>query len=169
MDKKPRGFIQKNEMQRIALGIVYEPDTVDLQGDFSTAEEIEKACHEFSKHLQDTGTVSKALGKVVKRAVSELMKGSKEVQIDVTEVMQEIQKGTAALGDMHESWNGDVGDVVENYIAPVDFTLGDQEVKKGTWLMAVQFEPEYFTKVQSGEITGWSMGGSGVRTQVSVA
>ncbi len=31
-------------------GVVYEPGTEDTQGDYMTAEEIEKACHWFAKH-----------------------------------------------------------------------------------------------------------------------
>jgi cation transport regulator ChaB len=36
-----------NAPQRLFYGIVYEPDTVDTHGDFTSAEEIEKAAHNF--------------------------------------------------------------------------------------------------------------------------
>jgi len=36
-----------DEEKRLIYGIVMEPDAVDSQGDWQTAEEIEKACHKF--------------------------------------------------------------------------------------------------------------------------
>ncbi len=54
--------------------------------------------------------------------------------------------------------------IVQNYLAPVDFEMGEGEdkvlIKKGTWLMAmVIHDPEYREKVKSGEWTGFSIGG----------
>lgn len=40
-------FIAKADEQQIAYGVVYEPDTVDSQGDWASAAEIEKAAHRF--------------------------------------------------------------------------------------------------------------------------
>lgn len=43
-----------NEEQRLALFVVLEPqegaETTDLHGDTYTAEEVEKACHDFGQH-----------------------------------------------------------------------------------------------------------------------
>ncbi|MGQ7174092.1 XkdF-like putative serine protease domain-containing protein, partial [Escherichia sp. R-CC3] len=36
-----------DEEKRLVYGIVYEPDTLDAHGDFTDAETIEKAAHEF--------------------------------------------------------------------------------------------------------------------------
>lgn len=172
-------FIQKNDMQRIVLGIVYEPDTVDLQGDFSDAPTIEKACHEFNKSLQ-SGGISKSLNVTIKKALELLASDTEQVSIDVTEVLKGLQnkpyvqwgsskldgtveKGTQAMGDQHQSWNSDVGDIIESYIMPCDCVINDQPIKKGTWMMSVQYEPQYFEKVLSGERTGFSMGGRGIR------
>lgn len=52
--------------------------------------------------------------------------------------------------------------VVESYVAPCDMSIGEQAIKKGTWMMTVEVDdPEIFEKVQKGEITGFSMGGVG--------
>jgi uracil-DNA glycosylase family 4 len=49
--------------------------------------------------------------------------------------------------------------VVESYIAPVDFELEGQTVKKGTWIMAVHVEDaERWEMVKSGDYTGFSIG-----------
>jgi len=162
-----REFIQKNEMQRYTLGIVYEPDTEDLQGDFADTETIEKACHGFNKTLQAGNEIAKAQGEILKKAFELLNKGASTVEIDVTELLAEVKKGTMALGDMHESWTGEYGDIVESYIMPVDCELDDQPIKKGTWMLGVIWSPDYFEKIQKGDITGYSMGGMAIRKPIS--
>ena len=52
--------------------------------------------------------------------------------------------------------------VVESWIAKADFTIDDEQVKKGTWLMTVEIcDDELWSAIEKGEITGFSMGGSG--------
>lgn len=53
-------------------------------------------------------------------------------------------------------------DVVESWVAKADFNIGDEVVKKGTWLMTVEVaDDDVWNAVQKGEITGFSMGGVG--------
>jgi hypothetical protein len=42
-------MFKADDDKQIVYGIVYEPDEEDTQGELATAEEIEKACHEFTK------------------------------------------------------------------------------------------------------------------------
>ena len=52
--------------------------------------------------------------------------------------------------------------VVENWVAKADFKVGDEEVKKGTWLMTVKVtDGDVWKGIENGEITGLSMGGIG--------
>lgn len=125
-----RDFLFKADKQRYTLGIVYEPDTIDSQGDFATAEEIEKACHNFMRNLQ----------------------------------RNQVQKG--ALGSMHNDWSDELGDIVECYIAPIDMEINGEPIKKGSWLLGAIWSEDMFQKVEKGEITGYSMGGTGVRETV---
>lgn len=49
--------------------------------------------------------------------------------------------------------------VIESYLAPVDFSLDDKLVKKGTWLMTLQVnDDDVWTLIKSGEINGISIG-----------
>lgn len=53
---------------------------------------------------------------------------------------------------------------VESYIAPVDFELGGQKVLKGAWVQAVRIDDAAtWAKVEKGEITGFSIAGTGTR------
>ncbi len=59
--------------------------------------------------------------------------------------------------------------VVENWVAKADFSLDGQDVKKGTWLVTVEVTDDaLWEKVEKGEITGFSMGGIGVTSEIDV-
>src|SRR5690606_133321 len=68
------------------------------------------------------------------------------------------------LGLMHRlRMNGQVK-VLESYLAPTDFTIGELAVRKGTWLLAVRvLSDELWERVKSGDLTGFSIGGSARR------
>lgn len=159
------GFIQKSDERKYTLGIVYEPDVVDSQGDFAKADEIEKAAWKFMKRLQCQAKLTKSVVGVFKQFVEGVKKG--DANIDITDVLDAIKKEDASgLGFQHATWNSEeneIGDIVESYIAPCDMTLGDQVITKGTWMMGVVWNDTYWAKVQKGEMTGYSMGGTGKR------
>ncbi len=101
-------------------GVVLEPDTVDLQGDVISAEDIRKAMEGFMLKSQAIGHQHKALAKA---------------------------------------------SVVECYRAPFDFMLDGRElIRKNSWVLTVKVLDEtLWHDVVSGKITGFSIGGSGVR------
>jgi hypothetical protein len=45
-------IIKTDDEKHLVYATVYEPDTVDSQGDTANASEIEKACHKFSENLR---------------------------------------------------------------------------------------------------------------------
>jgi len=52
--------------------------------------------------------------------------------------------------------------VVESWIAKADFELNGENIKKGTWLITVEIpDGEVWNDIESGGITGFSMGGLG--------
>lgn len=54
--------------------------------------------------------------------------------------------------------------LVENFIAPADMTIGDQRVRKASWLQVWHVKSaELWSRVAAGQLTGFSFGGSGVR------
>lgn len=57
--------------------------------------------------------------------------------------------------------------VVENYIAPTAFKMGDEQVRKGSWVLAVQVvDKAAWQKVKDGDWTGFSLGGYGRRQEM---
>jgi len=110
-------FAKKLEDRHLVYGVVYEPDVVDAQDDSASAEEIEKAAHNF-------------------------MKRSRRVKIQ----HREDADGRAVI--------------VQSYIAAENFRIGDQIIRKGSWVMVVEIDDEeLWQQVQKGELTGFSMGG----------
>lgn len=157
-----RTFIRKSDERRYTLGIVYEPDVVDSQGDFAKAEDIEKGAWAFMKTIQEKVKLTDGCVKAFKELVEGVKKG--EGNIDITELLQAVEKSDGiGLGVQHKDWNVDIGDIVESYIAPCDMTIGEQQVTKGSWVMGVVWNEENWAKVLKGEITGFSMGGTGKR------
>ncbi|WP_238351828.1 XkdF-like putative serine protease domain-containing protein [Brevibacillus brevis] len=72
--------------------------------------------------------------------------------------------------DKQHDLNVDKGYVVESYITPVDMKLGDQEIKKGSWIVGVKVtDADTWERIEKGEITGFSMWGVGKREKIEGA
>ena len=55
--------------------------------------------------------------------------------------------------------------IIESYIAPTDFKCNGQVVKSGSWVMGVKiFDKDLWQAVKKGDITGFSIAGTGTRT-----
>jgi hypothetical protein len=53
-------------------------------------------------------------------------------------------------------------EIVESYVAKSDMEIEGQQIKKGTWLMTMEVaDDDVWGKIEKGEITGFSMGGTG--------
>jgi len=62
--------------------------------------------------------------------------------------------------------------VVESYIAPCDFVVkcadGTEEaVLKGSWVLGMRWPEKVWKRIESGELTGYSVGGRGVRIPIA--
>lgn len=74
------------------------------------------------------------------------------------------------LGLQHNSFKAKENrfELVESYIAPMDFVLGTKVVKAGSWVMSVRVLDEKLWKsVKEGKITGFSVGGRAKAEQLA--
>ncbi|AUJ25182.1 XkdF-like putative serine protease domain-containing protein [Virgibacillus dokdonensis] len=62
--------------------------------------------------------------------------------------------------DTQHNFESGVGEVVESYIAPADFELGDETITKGSWVLVTKASDEIWEEIKKGEITGYSMAGT---------
>jgi site-specific DNA-adenine methylase len=68
------------------------------------------------------------------------------------------------VGLMHQGLVNSRVKILESYVAPAAFELDGTQVRKGTWLLAVRvLDDALWEQVRSGELTGFSIGGSAVR------
>lgn len=68
--------------------------------------------------------------------------------------------------DKQHDFTSGYGEVIESWVAKSDMKLGDEDIKKGTWLMSVHVtDDDTWEGIQKGEITGFSMGGVGERVE----
>ena len=85
---------------------------------------------------------------------------AEEIRSSAHRFMEEF----GGLGVMHRLRVNDQVKVLESYLAPSDFTIGDITVAKGTWLLAVRIlADELWEQVKDGQLTGFSIGGSARR------
>lgn len=189
--------ITKTAKQRYTLGVVYEPNVLDTQGDFATAEVIEKSAWDFMRSLQGNVPIAGGVMRIV-NSVARAVTSGREIKFEVdtddpmTEVVghvlsylkgfhdapvdpltlervAKLVEDNSPLGDMHATWDAAFGDIVESYCAPTDFILGDEKISKGTWLLGVVWSEEMFQKIESGERNGLSLGAWAVTVEVDDA
>lgn len=152
-------LLKRDAVQKYTLGVLYEPGVVDSQGDYADAPEIQKACWAFNRELLGGQALVKSLiGAIVNVADG----GTVEVEITA----DPLDKGM--LGIQHEDWSDDNGVIIESYLAPVDFEIPQpdgsiEKIAKGTWLQGMIWGDAAWLKVEKGEITGLSLGGSAIR------
>ncbi len=87
---------------------------------------------------------------------------AEDIELSAHAWMEESQVG----GEMHtEIVKGAF--VVESFLAPADFDVdtaeGTETVKKGSWVLAMRWPEEIWKRIEGGELTGYSVGGQGVR------
>jgi hypothetical protein len=69
-----------------------------------------------------------------------------------------------AIGDQHRSLAPSEVRPVESYIAPADFEMGGQTVKKGSWVLAVHVaDDDLWQQVKKDQKAAFSVGGTGKR------
>lgn len=83
-----------------------------------------------------------------------------EIEKAVHGFMSNLAIAKGAVMDTQHDFDPGVGDVVECYIAPVDFELNGETILKGSWVLVTKASEEIWKQIQSGEITGYSMAGT---------
>lgn len=62
--------------------------------------------------------------------------------------------------DKQHDFTTNAGKVVESYVAPVDMTVGDVTIAKGTWVLVTKATDDLWEDIQKGEFTGYSLAGT---------
>lgn len=82
-----------------------------------------------------------------------------DVEAAAHEYLADLRKGGCRIKLSHQMEIDEAADVVESYIAPVDFNIGDVAVKEGSWVIAMKVhDPDLWTATKD-QIQGFSPGG----------
>lgn len=83
---------------------------------------------------------------------------------EIREAAHKFLQEYGNVGLQHQTFINGKARILESFIAPADMLIGDQTVRKGTWLMAMRvLDDDIWKAVKSGLITGFSIGGSAIR------
>lgn len=77
---------------------------------------------------------------------------------EIEKAAHDFMKTAQSIDTQHDFVAG-AGELVESYIAPADFEINGVSIQKGTWVIATKATDDIWDKIQSGEITGYSMAG----------
>lgn len=130
---------------------------------FGESEETPR--HQETNEIKDGVSVSKALDEELRQATFLVLSPNEvDLQGDIYDE-DEVRKACHGFqthcrkANLFHMVETDLANIVENYIAPADFYLGEQFIKKGSWLQVWQMEDdELWGLVKSGEINGVSIG-----------
>ena len=79
---------------------------------------------------------------------------------EVRKAAHRFMEEFGSLGVMHQLPADGQVKILESYLAPTDFIVGQTAVRKGTWILAVRIvSDDLWQQVQKGELTGFSVGG----------
>jgi DNA adenine methylase len=83
---------------------------------------------------------------------------------EVRDAAHRFMEGYRNLGLMHREILGEQVKILESYLAPAEFEVDATRIKRGTWLLAVRVvDDELWRQIKTGELTGFSIGGSALR------
>ena len=106
---------------------------------------------------------------VVYEPMTEDSHGNYMSEEEITKAAYYFAKNGDKVDIQHSFEPFDGATVVETWIAKADFKIGDEEIRKGTWLMTMEIaDADVWEKIEKGEITGFSMGGVGEYSEEDV-
>lgn len=106
---------------------------------------------------------------VVYEPLVEDSQGNYMTEAEITKAAYWFAKNSGEVDIQHSFVPFNGAAVVETWIAKADFSIGEEQVKKGTWLMTVEVtDPEVWVAIEKGDITGFSMGGMGTYSEEDV-
>ncbi len=162
----------------------YRSGAIAATLDFSRAEEIDKwleapltvdlggKADRFRRHgpIRKAATDRRLVYGIVLEPDSEDAQGdiirADEIEAACHDFNRRLALQRAVMGEQHERVAA--VEVLQSYIAPVDFELEGQTVTKGSWVL-VSFvgDDRMWEEVKSGELTGYSIGGIGERVEAA--
>ena len=88
------------------------------------------------------------------------LQGDYSLDTEIEKSAHKFMENYQNVSLMHKKIINETAKVVESYIAPVDFEMGGQTIKKGSWVMATHvIDKKLWKAVEAGEIDAYSIEG----------
>ncbi len=141
-----------------------EDDKPDFLKEDDDEEEAEKGCKKsFRVPILKGDKDQQVVYGIVSEPNSIDLQGDRLSESEIRKACHKFMQTSQRINKEHEG--PAKADIIESYIAPVDFKCNGQRVRKGSWVMACKIhDPEIWQAVKKGEITGFSIAGQGERT-----
>lgn len=134
-----------------------------------TKAEDGKASFSAYGKIVKTDTDSHYVTGIVYEPMTEDSQGDYMTEEEIRKAAHWFAKNGDGIDIQHNFEKFEKAEVVENWIAKADFEIGKEKIKKGTWLMTVEItDPDVWAAVEKGEITGFSMSGTGIYSEDDV-
>lgn len=160
-DRQVKLLKTQEQEDRFVLGVVYAPDEVDYHGATMKESEVEKMAWTLMKNISVGRSLVDEACQVIKA-----IQDDKEVEVDITCLVKAMESQNSPVGFAHSVYSDELGSIVESYIVRSDQQIGEDFVKKGTWMLGMQLSEPVYELVKSGDIVGFSFGGTGVITPI---
>lgn len=99
---------------------------------------------------------------IVYEPMTEDTDGNYMTEEEITKAAHWFMKNSGKPDIQHCFEKADNVEIVESYVAKSDMEIEGQQIKKGTWIMTMEVaDDDVWDKIEKGEITGFSMGGTG--------
>lgn len=135
------GIYKADHEKRIVYGVVLDPYIIDAHNDYLSPSVIEETAHDFLSE-------SRVVGLDHDKEAS----GAKVVESWIQPYPTPEDYRAAIDGKPHKAY-------VQNF--------GEEVIRSGSWVLGVKLTPELWSKVKSGELNGFSIGGYGKREDMA--
>jgi len=149
---------------------VLEEHEAEKQDEGDQEDDLEKECGKIQKAYSVPIIVSKGDQMIVYGVVSEPevvdLQGDRLSESEIRKACHRFMQTGQEIRKEHSE--PAKASIIESYIAPTSFKCNGQQVRKGSWVMAVKVhDPSLWQDIKSGNITGFSIHGTGSRIPVS--
>ena len=159
--KEIKNVTKATEMSNAKIQFVSLVDAATNQRQFLLAKAKDKQANftSFGKILKADKKNHYVTG-IVYEPKKEDSHGDFMTEEEITKAAYYFAKNSNQIDLQHNKLPLEGATVVESWIAKADFTLNQEPVQKGTWLMTVEISnQDIWNQIEKGEITGFSMGG----------
>ena len=146
------------------------PEDHPLSTSADEKEAVSKELYQYTILSKDEAVEERFLYGIVMEPLEVDAHGDTQRADTIRQTAHEYMQSYRNIGLQHKQYINDKIKILESYVAPADITLSDGTViKDGSWVMGVRvLDNKIWNAVKAGKITGFSIGGRGIRAPITL-